>query len=112
MTASATWDDAGPKEELSGDYPMLYVHKKDRSFGRVSSSLSLSFDTSLESHAMSSSCGLFILDTNALKQLYPGDERKVATLALGSSGTVRRYFRCCHSNTTEFSYVAHHVPLG
>ena len=65
-----------------------------------------------ELHAMSSSCGLFSLDTNALKGLYPGAEQNVATLVPGSSETVQRYFRFCHYSTTESSYVAHHVPLG
>ena len=110
--ARGPWDDAGYKEDLSGDCPTSSGYGRDRSFGRVSLSLASSSDTSLELHTMRSSCGLFSSYTNALKQLYPGAERKVATLVLGSSGTFRQYFRCCHSSTTESSYVAHHVHLG
>ena len=111
-TALGYYDDEGSKEDMSGNCPTSSGHRRDRLFGGVSSSLALSSDTSLESHAMSSLCGLFSSDTNTLKRLYPGAERKVATLAPGSSGIVRRYFRCCYSSTTESSYVAHHVPLG
>ena len=106
------WDDAESREDLSGDCPTSSGHIRDRLFGRVSLSLASSSDTSLELHAIRYSCGFFISDTNALKRLYPGAEKKVATLVLGSSGTVRQYFRCFQSSTTEFSYVAHHVPLG
>ena len=87
-TEHGPWDDEGSKEYLSGDFPTSSGHGRDSSFGRVSSSLALSSDTSLESHTMISSCGLFSSDTNTLKRLYPGAERKAATLAPGSSGTV------------------------
>ena len=110
-TARGPWDDAGSNEDLSGDFPTSSGHGRDRSFCRASLSLASSSDRSLESHAMSSSCGLFGSDTNSLKRLYPGAERKVATLVPGPNGTVRRYLRCCHSSTTESAYVEHHIPL-
>ena len=87
-TPCGPWDDAGSKEDLSGNFHTSSDHGKDHSFGRVSSSLALLSNTSLESHTMRSSCGLFSSDTNGLKRLYPEAERKVATLVLGSSGTV------------------------